>query len=212
MSGYETKANAKTTYVAKAEATGYNDILTKTLASATYETKANASATYVSKTDAVGYDDILTKTEASGEYETKQHANATYETKANASTTYETKNHASETYPTKTEMTNAIISAIETAINSTPKTQKVTIEVTLANTEVKDQTFTFNELTTIYGVSKIERPYNTNQAYSSHQILDVRYYKDFDPITISGNTVTLKIGNRTDTTSVATWSVTAIGV
>lgn len=123
-----TNANAKTTYVAKTDATGYNDILTKTLASTTYETitnasaiyetkqhanttyetKANASAKYVSKTDAVGYDDILTNA----------NANTTYETKANASTTYETKTHASETYPTKTEMTNAINSAIGTAINA----------------------------------------------------------------------------------------------
>lgn len=97
------------------------------------------------------------------------------------------------------------------SISTTPKTQKVTITVTLTSGELKDQTFTFNELTTVYGVSKIERPYNTSQAYSSHQILDNRYYQDFDPITISGNTVTLKIGNRTDTTSVATWSVTAVG-
>ena len=96
-------------------------------------------------------------------------------------------------------------------ISTTPNSQKVTIEVTLTNGEVKDQTFTFNELSTVYGVSKIERPYNTSQQYSSHQILDNRYYQDFDPITISGNTVTLKIGNRTDTTSVATWSVTAVG-
>lgn len=96
-------------------------------------------------------------------------------------------------------------------ISTTPNSQKVTIDVTLTSGEVKDQTFTFNELTTVYGVSKIERPYNTSQAYSSHQILDTRFYQDFDPITISGNTVTLKIGNRTDTTSVATWSVTAVG-
>lgn len=133
------------------------------------------------------------------------------------------------TYNTLTSLLSAIANAIRTktgetgvinaqdfpskieGISTTPKSQKVTIEVTLTNTEVKDQTFTFNELTTVYGVSKIERPYNTNQAYSSHQILDTRYYQDFDPITISGNTVTLKIGNRTDTTSVATWSVTAIG-
>lgn len=133
------------------------------------------------------------------------------------------------TYNTLTSLLSAIANAIRTktgetgqinaqnfpskieGISTTPNSQKVTIEVTLASTEVKDQTFTFNELTTIYGVSKIERPYNTNQAYSSHQILDVRYYQDYDPITISGNTVTLKIGNRTDTTSVATWSVTAIG-
>lgn len=133
------------------------------------------------------------------------------------------------TYNTLTSLLTAIANAIRTktgetgqinaqnfpskieGISTTPNSQKVTIEVTLTGGEVKDQTFTFNELTTIYGVSKIERPYNTNQAYSSHQILDTRYYQDFDPITISGNTVTLKIGNRTDTTSVATWSVTAVG-
>lgn len=97
------------------------------------------------------------------------------------------------------------------SISTTPNSQKVTTTLTLTSGEVKDITFTFNELTTVYGVSKIERPYNTNQAYSSHQILDTRYYQDYDPITISGNTVTLKIGNRTDTKSVATWSVTAIG-
>ena len=96
-------------------------------------------------------------------------------------------------------------------ISTTPNSQKVTIEVTLTNGEYKDITFTFNNLTSVYGVSKIERPYNTSQAFSIHQILDHRYYQNFNPITISGNTVTLKIGNRVDTTSVATWSVTAIG-
>lgn len=87
----------------------FDSYLTKTDASSTYETKANATAAYVSKTDAVGYDDILTNANAT----------TTYETKANASTTYETKAHATETYPTKTEMTNAINSAIGTAINAT---------------------------------------------------------------------------------------------
>lgn len=133
------------------------------------------------------------------------------------------------TYNTLTGLLSAIANAIRTktgetgqinaqnfpskieGISTTPNSQKVTIEVTLTSGEVKDIIFTFNELTTVYGVSKIERPYDANQAYSSHQILDTRYYQNFDPITISGNTVTLKIGNRTDTTSVATWSVTAIG-
>lgn len=133
------------------------------------------------------------------------------------------------TYNNLTSLLSAIANAIRTktgnsavinaqdfpskieSISTTPNSQKVTIEVTLTSGEVKDQTFTFNELTTVYGVSKIERPYNTDQAFSSHQILDTRYYQNFDPITISGNTVTLKIGNRTDTTSVATWSVTAVG-
>lgn len=133
------------------------------------------------------------------------------------------------TYNTLTSLLSAIANAIRSktgetgqinaqdfpskieSISTRPKSQKVTITVTLTSVEAKDQVFTFNELTTIYGVSRIERPYDTNQAYSSHQILDSRYNQDFDPFTISGNTVTLKIDNRADTTSVATWSVTAIG-
>lgn len=113
------KENIFDSYLVKDDAPGYADILTKTEASGEYETIENASATYVSKTDAVGYDDILTNANASTTYETKTHASTTYETKTQASTTYETKTHASTTYPTKTEMTNAINSAIGTAINST---------------------------------------------------------------------------------------------
>lgn len=93
-------------YLTKTEAS--SEYETKANATATYETKTNASSTYVNKTEAVGYDDILTNA----------NANTTYETKANASTTYETKTHASTTYPTKTEMTNAINTAIGTAINA----------------------------------------------------------------------------------------------
>ena len=135
------KASVLDNYLTKADAPGYADILTKTLASttyetkqhatSTYETKTNASSTYVSKTEAVGYDDILTTANANTTYETKANASATYVSKseavgyddilttANANTTYETKVHATETYPTKTEMTNAINSAIGTAINAT---------------------------------------------------------------------------------------------
>ena len=116
-----TNANAKTTYVAKTDATGYNDILTKTLASTMYETKTNAKTTYVAKTDATGYNDILTKTLASTTYETKANASATYVSKTDA-VGYDdilTNANASTTYPTKTEMTNAINSAIGTAINAT---------------------------------------------------------------------------------------------
>lgn len=104
----ENELNTKfASYLLKSDAPGYDDILTKTEASTIYETKQHATSTYE------------TKANVSTTYETKANATATYETKANASTTYETKNHASETYPTKTEMTNAINSAIGTAINAT---------------------------------------------------------------------------------------------
>lgn len=97
------------------------------------------------------------------------------------------------------------------SISTTPKTQKVSITVNLTSVESKHQVFTFNELTTVYGVSKIERPYNTDQPYSSYQHLDSRFNADLDVFTISGNTVTLKIDSRADTNSQATWSVTAVG-
>ena len=70
-------------YVAKADAPGYDDILTKTEASSDYVakedaegyddilTEANAATTYVAKADAPGYADILTKTEAANEYASK---------------------------------------------------------------------------------------------------------------------------------------------
>ena len=48
-------------YVAKADATGYGDILTQT----------SASSTYVAKADATGYNDILTQTSAQATYSPK---------------------------------------------------------------------------------------------------------------------------------------------
>lgn len=56
-------------YVSKAEAPGYSDILTQTVASATYQTIANM-ANYVTIANAPGYDDILTRTVASTTYQT----------------------------------------------------------------------------------------------------------------------------------------------
>lgn len=73
-------------YVAKADATGYGDILTKTEASSEYVakedatgyddilTQANATNTYVAKADAAGYDDILTETDAASTYVAKADA------------------------------------------------------------------------------------------------------------------------------------------
>lgn len=99
------------------------------------------------------------------------------------------------------------IASIETSV----KSQTVTKTISMTSGEQKTVTFTFNNLTKVLGVSRIYRPYNTNQAYSSHQKLDSRYYVDLDPIIISGNTVKLVLTSMVDTNSQATWSVTAIG-
>lgn len=101
------------------------------------------------------------------------------------------------------------IASISTGI--TIKTQTVSQTINMTSGEQKTVTFTFNNLKKVLGVSKIYRPYNTSQAYSSHQKLDSRYYVDLDPIIISGNTVKLVLTSMVDTNSQATWSVTAIG-
>lgn len=94
---------------------------------------------------------------------------------------------------------------------STIKTQTVTQTISMTSGEQKTVTFTFNNLTKVLGVSRIYRPYNTTQSFSSHQKLDSRYYVDLDPIIISGNTVSLVLTSLVDTNSQATWSVTAVG-
>ncbi len=99
------------------------------------------------------------------------------------------------------------IASIETSV----KSQTVTQTISMTSGEQKTVTFTFNNLTKVLGVSRIYRPYNTSQAYSSHQKLDGRYYVDLDPIIISGNTVKLVLTSFVDTNSQATWSVTAVG-
>ena len=78
--------SALTDYVAKADATGYDDILTQTSAASTYVAKSDATgygdiltqtdaaSTYVAKSDATGYDDILTQTSAASTYVTKADA------------------------------------------------------------------------------------------------------------------------------------------
>ena len=99
------------------------------------------------------------------------------------------------------------IASIETSV----KSQTVTQTISMTSGEQKTVTFTFNDLTNVLGVSRIYRPYNTSQAYSSHQKLDSRYYVDLDPIIISGNTVKLVLTSMVDTNSQATWSVTAVG-
>lgn len=133
------------------------------------------------------------------------------------------------TYNTLTSLLTAIANAIRSktgetgqinaqnfpseiaSISTTPKTQTVEQTISMTSGEQKTVTFTFNNLTKVLGVSRIYRPYNTSQGYSSHQKLDSRYYVDLDPIIISGNTVKLVLTSNVDTNSQATWSVTAIG-
>ena len=94
-----------TDYVAKADATGYGDILTQTDAASTYVakldatgydnilTQVEAASTYVAKADAYGYDDILTQTSAASTYVAKADATGYDDilTQTSAATTYETK-------------------------------------------------------------------------------------------------------------------------
>lgn len=98
------------------------------------------------------------------------------------------------------------IASIETSV----KSQTVNQTIVLTAGQVKTLTFTFNELTTVYGISNITRT-KTSQAYGQYQDINGRYDNPHPYFSISGNTVVLQIQGYVDTTSEAQWSVTAVG-
>lgn len=98
------------------------------------------------------------------------------------------------------------------SISTTPKTQTVERTLSLAQGEVKSLTFTFNELTTVYGVSNFTVRKTDTNAYGNYQDIDGRYQAPRSFIeSISTNTVTLRIQGYVEVSSVAIWSVTAVG-
>lgn len=98
------------------------------------------------------------------------------------------------------------------SISTTPKTQTVEQSLSLGQGEVKNLTFTFNKLTTVYGVSNFTVRKTSTNAYGNYQDIDGRYQAPRSFIeNISNNTVTLRIQGYVDTSSVAIWSVTAVG-
>ena len=126
--GYDdilTKTEAASDYVAKEDATGYDDILTET----------NAASTYVAKADAPGYDDILTKTEATSDYVAKEDATGYDDilTETNAATTYVakadaagyadilTKTEAANEYAAKSTIRNNISVSVTPSALGTPQ-------------------------------------------------------------------------------------------
>lgn len=90
------------------------------------------------------------------------------------------------------------------------KTQTVTKTLSLKSGEVKTLTFTFNELTTVCGISGITRT-KTSNAYGQYQDINGRYDNPHSFFTITGNTVVIEIQGYVDTSSEAQWSVTAVG-
>lgn len=134
------------------------------------------------------------------------------------------------TYNTLTSLLSAIANAIRSktgetgdinaqdfpskigSISTTPKTQTVEQSLSLAQGEVKNLTFTFNELTTVYGVSNFTVRKTDTNAFGNYQDIDGRYQAPRSFIeSISNNTVTLRIQGYVDTSSIAIWSVTAVG-
>lgn len=99
-----------------------------------------------------------------------------------------------------------------TSISTTPKTQTVEQSLSLGQGEVKNLTFTFNELTTVYGISNFTVRKTDTNPYGNYQDIDGRFQAPRSFIeSISANTVTLRIQGYVDTSSVAIWSVTAVG-
>lgn len=102
------------------------------------------------------------------------------------------------------------IATISTGI--TIKTQTVEKTLSLSQGEVKNLTFTFNELTTVYGISNFTVRKTDSNPYGAYQDIDRRYQAPRSYIeSISNNTVTLRIQGYVDTSSIAIWSVTAVG-
>ena len=98
------------------------------------------------------------------------------------------------------------------SISTTPKTQTVEQSLSLGQGEVKNLTFTFNELTTVYGISNFTVRKTDTNPYGGYQDIDRRYQTPRSFIeSISNNTVTLRIQGYVDTSSIAIWSVTAVG-
>lgn len=97
-------------------------------------------------------------------------------------------------------------------ISTTPKTQTVEQTLSLQHDEAKSLTFTFNELTTVYGITNFTVRKTDTNAFGKYQDIDRRYQVPRSFIeNISNNTVTLRIQGYVEVSSTAIWSVTAIG-
>lgn len=98
------------------------------------------------------------------------------------------------------------------SISTTPKTQQVSQIIDLEAYGRRDYTFTFNTLTTVYGVTSILKEKTSDNSFG--QYIDVGQ-RNTAPINyikaINGNTVTLDIIAEVDTRAKAKITVTAIG-
>lgn len=97
-------------------------------------------------------------------------------------------------------------------ISTTPKSQTVSQVIELEIYSKGDFTFTFNTLTTVYGVSSILKEKTADNSFGQYidvgqrNVAPVNYIK-----AINGNTVTLEVWNQVDTKSKANITVTAVG-
>ena len=98
------------------------------------------------------------------------------------------------------------------SISTRPKTQTGSQIIDLEAYGKGDFTFTFNTLTTVYGVSSILKEKTNDNSFG--QYIDVGQ-RNAAPVNyikkISGNTVTLSIWAQVDTRAKAKITVTAIG-
>lgn len=97
------------------------------------------------------------------------------------------------------------------SVESQLRTQTLTSSQTLSAGQDRWVTFTFNNLSKVVGVTKIFKNANSG-GYSNYQGLHQAYSPEVNPFTFSGNRVSLYIKSNVDTTSTATWGVTAIGI
>lgn len=94
------------------------------------------------------------------------------------------------------------------SISTTPKEQSLTKRLTVKG-EITAE-FTFNELTTVYGVKEIYRADN-GLPFCRYQVIKRCLTSDNNVITINGNTVSFRVEELAGETTQADWTVIAVG-
>lgn len=94
------------------------------------------------------------------------------------------------------------------SISTTPKEQSLTKRLTVRG-EITAE-FTFNELTTVYGVKKIYRADN-GLPFCRYQVIKRCLTSDNNIFTINRNTVSFRVEELAEANTQADWTVIALG-
>ena len=102
---------------------------------------------------------------------------------------------------------------------NTLKEQTISQTITMTATQNGDYIFTFDELTELIGIKQITEilvsGLNSSYGYGYETLVPIgmqQYYHHGNLFKISGNTLTVTMYNGVNTTSVAEWVITGVGI